>query len=280
MPLAQAISSRFANPVALPGTPAKTPVVLAHGFFGFGNTKLGPLTHKYFYGVEDQLHHAGHPVLVTQVSPTAPIVERAAVLTEQIRGWRKEHPGLRKPILVAHSMGGLDARHALTHLGLTDDVAALATVATPHRGSPVADWVLKHFHPRVRRLGDFVRRHTGFDLRGSVDLTTARAAAFNDATPNVAGFPYYSVAAVREREHTFPGLRFGHDLITPVEGANDGLVSRRSARWGTPLDDWACDHTHSRNQLLHEKHPQPTGDVGPLYQRLVDEVARRVNATK
>ena len=45
--------------------------------------------------------------------------------------------------LVGHSMGGLDARYLITHLDPDRRVKSLLTVATPHRGSPMARWFLK-----------------------------------------------------------------------------------------------------------------------------------------
>ncbi|MEM6312716.1 MAG: alpha/beta fold hydrolase [Planctomycetota bacterium] len=267
---------RFRTPFELAGSADRVPVVLAHGFLGSGNTRLGPISHRYFYGVENTINDREHPVLVTRVSSTGPIRERAATLAEQIKAWTATLDNKRKPIVVAHSMGGLDTRFALTHLGLAEHVDALATVATPHRGSPFADWAMAKFSPRLRAVGNFLRKRTGIDLRGSDELTNAYAEVFNEQTPDVPGVAYFSIAAVRERAHTFPGLRFSHDIITRAEGENDGLVSRWSAKWGTFLGDWACDHTHSRNQRFREKHPEPTGDVGPLYQRLVDDVVAAI----
>ena len=42
---------------------------------------------------------------------------------------------------LAHSMGGLDCRHLITHIKPSDYVPlSLTTIATPHRGSPFMDW--------------------------------------------------------------------------------------------------------------------------------------------
>lgn len=42
---------------------------------------------------------------------------------------------------LAHSMGGLDCRHLITHVKPTEyRPASLLTVCTPHRGSPFMDW--------------------------------------------------------------------------------------------------------------------------------------------
>ncbi|KAI6166632.1 lipase [Pisolithus thermaeus] len=42
---------------------------------------------------------------------------------------------------MAHSMGGLDCRHLITHIKPTDYVPlSLTSISTPHRGSPFMDW--------------------------------------------------------------------------------------------------------------------------------------------
>ena len=42
---------------------------------------------------------------------------------------------------LAHSMGGLDCRHLISHIKPTDYVPlSLTTISTPHRGSPFMDW--------------------------------------------------------------------------------------------------------------------------------------------
>lgn len=45
--------------------------------------------------------------------------------------------------IIAHSMGGLDSRYLITHLGGSHRIASLTTIATPHFGSPIADVVHK-----------------------------------------------------------------------------------------------------------------------------------------
>ena len=42
---------------------------------------------------------------------------------------------------MAHSMGGLDCRHLITHVQPSDYTPlSLTTISTPHRGSPFMDW--------------------------------------------------------------------------------------------------------------------------------------------
>src|SRR5580658_8847759 len=54
--------------------------------------------------------------------------------------------------IIAHSMGGLDARCLLAQnlAGLAGRVVSLSTISTPHHGSPVADMLVGDF------LGEFV----------------------------------------------------------------------------------------------------------------------------
>jgi len=47
-------------------------------------------------------------------------------------------PG-KKVNVIGHSMGGIDARVAIARFGAAERVASLTTVASPHRGTPLAD---------------------------------------------------------------------------------------------------------------------------------------------
>ena len=69
-----------------------------------------------------------------------------------------------KVILMGHSMGGLDARYAVSKLGMDRHVAAVVTISTPHRGSPFADWVLENLGRKMRgmQLANFL----GLDFSG------------------------------------------------------------------------------------------------------------------
>ena len=69
---------------------------------------------------------------------------RAAELRAQILRWTDG------PVnLVAHSMGGLDARYLITHLNMAEQVRSLTTVSTPHRGTYLVDWFFQNYNQRV-----------------------------------------------------------------------------------------------------------------------------------
>jgi len=79
----------------------------------------------------------GAEVIVTAVPGTGSIASRAEQLDRflQIKAFGR---GIN---FMAHSMGGLDCRHLITHLKPADYTPlSLTTIATPHRGSPFMDW--------------------------------------------------------------------------------------------------------------------------------------------
>src|SRR6186997_1577609 len=59
---------------------AKLPILLHHGLFGIGQFSIGPLSFKYFPGIDRALVNQGHPVFMSTVHPTGSIATRAAQL--------------------------------------------------------------------------------------------------------------------------------------------------------------------------------------------------------
>ena len=131
-------------------------------------------------------------------------------------------------------MGGLDARHMISTLRPTAfEVKSLTTVATPHRGSSFADYVLEHIGPQ--RLPRVYRAMAvlGLDSGAFSQLTRAYMRdSFNPSTPDVDGVRYFSYGAVLVKPGLFSMFRLPHRIIEQEEGPNDGLVSVESSRWG------------------------------------------------
>jgi triacylglycerol lipase len=124
--------------------PPRYPVVLAHGLLGFSELPLGTLgSISYWNGISPAFSAHSITHVTTSVPPTHSIQDRAAVLARAILDKARDTP----INIVAHSMGGLDARYMISCLkphGV--DVRSLVTVATPHRGSAFADYVLGGLH--------------------------------------------------------------------------------------------------------------------------------------
>ncbi len=176
---------------------------------------------------------------------------------------------------MAHSMGGLDARYAVAKLGLDAHVRAIVTITTPHRGSPFADWVVRHLG---RRLGGFeLCRRLGLDFQGISDLTTESCATFNDEVPDVPGVGYFSVSAARPWTRIAPFALPAYRVVYNAEGDNDGLVSVRSSTWGRHLGTWPADHWHTINHRFLPEGRNGTGDIAP---RWVEALRRVVNGVE
>ena len=257
-----------------------TPVVLAHGILGVGDVGVGPVRFSYFHKIDRAIIARGHPIIVPRVHPTGGVATRAAQLKQKtLRGLddlerRGKLPNNGKCVVIAHSMGGLDARYMLSHLGMASRVAALVTVTTPHRGSPFADWTQRHVDSRF----GFAARASAFglDMRAWADLTRAGCARFNETTPDADGVFYASVGAGRPLLRTTPILMAPHRIISAVEGPNDGLVSVTSAKWGEDWGVWAADHLHTINKrFVYETRGDRTGDITPKYLELLDKLAAR-----
>ena len=243
------------------------PIVLHHGLFGFGDFKLGPLQMSYFRGIDTALAARGHRLIVPKVHPTGSIALRAGqlkkILLEQNHG--------QKVIIIAHSMGGLDARHMIAHLGMADRVAALVTISTPHRGSPYADWALKNVANRIGLLQFMKSLH--IDSGAFADLTTERCHRFNEVTPNSPQVKYYSISASRPWTRVPLWAIHAWRVVNAAEGPNDGLVSISSAIWGQHLATWPADHWHTINKRFVLELDHKTGDIVPYYLRMLDQIS-------
>jgi triacylglycerol lipase len=244
------------------------PIVFCHGMLALSTLRMQlPKELNYFTPLGDFLRERGFRVLFPQVSPTSGVAERARQLREQVRAWTDE------PInIIAHSMGGLDARHLITHLGMSAQIRTLTTIATPHHGTYLADWFCAAYGQRVPLLTAF--RALGVNMDGFRDCRLAACRAFNAATPNVPGVRYFSHGGEVSPARISPALRRAWNLLTPVEGPNDGMVSVTSARWGEYLGTLHADHfAQTPDAVL--LHPSEDFDSLGFYARLVEDLARR-----
>jgi triacylglycerol lipase len=246
------------------------PIVLQHGLFGFGELEIGKLKLSYFHKIDRALKERGHPIIVSRVHPTGPIELRATQLKETILKQLEIQKLTERVVILAHSMGGLDARYMICKLGMADKVAALVTLTTPHRGSPYADWCLKNLGRRLKGLK--LMQLLGVDVRALSDLTIESCKRFNDDICDDAGVKYYSISASRPWHRIPAFLMHSHSLIQDLEGDNDGLVSVASAQWGQHLETWPADHLHVINKRLVPEIKKPTGSIVPYYLKMLDRV--------
>jgi triacylglycerol lipase len=257
-------------------TGAMLPVVLHHGFLGTDELRLGPLRLGYYRGIDRAIARRGYPVIVTRVHPSSSIEVRARQLKESLLRQLEPINRLRgqrqKVILVGHSMGGLDARYAVAKLGLADVVAAVVTISTPHRGSPMADWVVRHLGQRLGGIG--LANLLRVDLRAVLDLTTRRCARFNTAVADVEGVAYFSISTSAPWKRIPAFALSSWAIVRAAEGDNDGLVSPASATWGTHLCTWPMNHWQAINHGPLLKWRNEVGQVSEYWLAMLDRVER------
>jgi triacylglycerol lipase len=243
-------------------------IVLAHGFLGF--RKIFGI--EYFNGLKAYLE-ANLPVsvLVTEVDPDNGIEVRGEELRRQFLAALGELPpsteeerrvantldARQKTHLLAHSMGGLDSRFMLSPANpshVAARVASLTTIATPHRGSPIANVIaaklgrngfslFKKFEKkRFRKMIE----HLGISLDGLHDLTMEACERFNQKYIDHPNVRYFSIAGQGRAEGrpTAKLLYPTYKYIKKKTGeSNDGLVTVASARWGEfDSNLWPADH--------------------------------------
>ncbi|KAI1428585.1 Alpha/Beta hydrolase protein [Xylaria sp. FL1777] len=212
----------------------KFPIVLAHGLLGFAELRLTPgwLPPVYYWrGITEALRANDVHVITTTVPPSGSIEKRAEKLAQGIA----DATGGREVNIIAHSMGGLDARYMISHLHPANvAVRSLVTVASPHHGSSFADFLIheigKDHLPRIYKLLDRV----GMETDAFEQLTTTYMINdFNPRTPDDPQVSYFSYGAMMNRPPLLSPFRQSHGVISRFEGPNDGLVSVASSQWGS-----------------------------------------------
>lgn len=255
-------------------TKTRYPIVLAHGLTGFRQL-FGVV--DYFFGIPSDLTAGGARVFVTQVSAAGSAEERGEQLLQQIE-FIAASTGAGKVNLIGHSEGGLDARYVM---GVRPDlIASLTTVATPHLGADLADFLADNITPGGfnetvlaafgNSLGTIIDLLTGTsepqDAIGALhSLSSAGATVFNrrfpaglaatrcGATPTSAnGIQLFSWAGSSVLTNIF-------DISDPALGlaslfyseSSDGLVGRCSSHFGKVVrDDFSMNHLDEVNQLF------------------------------
>jgi triacylglycerol lipase len=255
-------------------TKTKYPIVLAHGLSGFRQL-FGVV--DYFFGIPSDLQSGGAKVFVTQVSAFASSEARGEQLLRQIE-FIAASTGAGKVNLIGHSQGGLDARYVMAVR--PDLIASLTTVATPHLGADLADFLVDNLTPGgfnetvlaalANSLGTVLSLLTGTsspqDAIGALHtLSSAGAADFNrkfpaglatarcGATPATSrGIPLFSWAGSSTLTNVFDLSDAPLGLASLFYGEDsDGLVGKCSGHFGKVIrDNFSMNHLDEVNQLF------------------------------
>jgi triacylglycerol lipase len=227
----------------------------------------------------------GHDVRLAVVPPYEAPPARARVLWDAVQEIRRE-TGAARVNLICHSLGGLDCRYLVSPDGLAADlgidpaetagaVASITTVATAHRGTPIADIALglipgedagDALERLAAALGGWLAPQAleqNPHLRQAIAaLGESSAIAFNAAIGDADGVYYQSWAGFSREEPADLAASCAGDLdllagevdqialpLLPAQeliaaraGASDGLCPVDSARWGTFRGCVPADH--------------------------------------
>ncbi len=227
------------------------PVVLMHGFGMLAGLRRGGHLHEAAL----HLRLRGVVAYAPNVASYSTVAVRTAMWMDRLRHILAETEADRLN-LIAHSMGGLDARYLISAMGLHETVASLVTVSTPHRGTAVAEIMLQQPRRLRQWVADFANwmgakalEDTDADadlLQALTELSPAHLReAFNPSVPDHPAVRYWSYAAAAGKgteTPVNPFLKISNGLLYEREGLNDGLVSVESARWGVFLGTLGADH--------------------------------------
>lgn len=222
------------------GTKAATkyPIVLSHGMGA--NAEVMGIT-DYWGSIPKKMRENGAQVFITSGNPMQSKEYKAIEWKAKVKEVLAL-TGAKKINLIGHSDGGLYTRYAITNLGMAPYVASYTSMSSPHRGSPVADAIMNFgestgLTSAIAGLLDLVYVMLGVSgtdcaANGFQETTGWMKTVFNPNVPDMAGVYYQSYGSDCK---TAIGAQIMLPLwlaIKPVEGANDGLVSVSSAKWG------------------------------------------------
>ncbi|NOX37112.1 MAG: hypothetical protein GXO78_06190 [Calditrichaeota bacterium] len=249
------------------------PIVLAHGIarpdylidsvvrtLNLSIYDFGLLSDRfhYFRGIASFLRKHGFRVYHSRVSFAADVETRARDLKQEIFRILEE-TGAPRVHIIAHSMGGLDARYMIVQEDMAPYVASLTTIGTPHFGTPIADYVLSI---GMDRLIDAFKLFINFE--GISSVTTYNVQRFNELARHqeaINSVVYQTYSSYQDRERVFFIFQKSWDLIYEKEGPNDGLVSVNSQRWVERLigDDGTVKHIVQREFPFKADHLEQVG---------------------
>ncbi len=245
-------------------TPRKQVFIFVHGILGFdelGLPALG-LSFRYFRGLAPSLQHLPIEAHFPALPPVGSVAERAQVLADYID--RLEVDAVH---LIAHSMGGLDSRYVISKLDPQQRIRSLTTVATPHQGSPLADWIVDGRGVTTALL----RRFLGDGIKA---LTTDACRRFNEQVKDRPDVDYSSYAGVRPLNEMPPWYRPWTRRVGERQGDNDSQVAVTSARWGEFIEQLRADHLEMAGWSLAFKKAaikRPFDHIR-FYHRLIEKI--------
>jgi triacylglycerol esterase/lipase EstA (alpha/beta hydrolase family) len=210
------------------------PIVLLHGL---GYRDDMPLLASWGR-IPETLGRAGASVFLGGLDAFNSHEHNATILKERIFSILADN-GAEKVNIIAHSKGGIEARHMISRLGMAATVASLTTVCTPHLGTCMADIALRLIPCEdsfifgavdlfAAILGDRVP-----DSAAAIrELSRPFMTEFNRHMPDAPEVYYQSFGTMMHSPLDDPFYMLSQPMIAKYEGPNDGMVTTTSCQWG------------------------------------------------
>lgn len=198
----------------------------------------------------DTLKKRGIEYVPFELGKVGTVMERAAKLQGFLAEVLAKNPDFRCHVF-AYSMGGPVARYTYHHLSvnlkkggkipLRNVMASISTFSSPHRGTPLAEW-LKRYSPKYA---------AGMDDLSEADMRKYNDPAFPETySPEPKEIPAYSYQTfIKSREEGDDFLaKIGFQLITTIHNdrgqdpTNDGVVPTMSMAFGEVLGRLNASH--------------------------------------
>ncbi len=212
----------------------KYPIILAHGIM------LKDILHfKAFGKIEKILREAGYTVYTSDHDGMGTIANNAEQMKSFILNVLARE-GVEKVNIVAHSKGGLDALYMIDRLLMSEYVASVTFLCTPHKGSVMASKL--YDLPKIIRnplawwldlvyrvAGD--KRPNSLEVCRSLQLTPTSVLECFDIHDGIY-MQSYSSELLKSKDDFVMGIPL---LISKrFEGKpSDGMVSVESSQYGT-----------------------------------------------
>lgn len=213
----------------------KYPILLVHGIAFRDDVPFM----KYWSKIPKKLEQQGAKVYLAHQNAFNSHIENALLIRERLIEILDE-TGSEKVNIIAHSKGGVEARYMISRLGMADKVASLTTLATPHRGSALADTIFtflerKNLTNKVLRIANKYARLMGDKnpdvFLAGTELTVEYMPYFNQSVPDIPTVYYQSYGGVVNNDYPAWHIRIQQKLMQKAEGDNDCIVSKNSYQW-------------------------------------------------
>lgn len=263
----------------------KYPVLLVHGM-GFRDSKRL----NYWGRIPAKLEESGCVVYYGNQDSNGTVESNGAFLAKRIKEILEE-TGAEKVNVVAHSKGGLDMRYAISSLQMSDYVASLTTISTPHHGSLTVDRLLKlpDFLVKIAAgCGDIWMRICGDKNPDTYAVfrifTTQAAEEFNRKNPDAPGVYYQSYAFIMRHAWSDIFMFVPNMVVYMFEGPNDGLLAPRAVMWtnfrgvitsnsGRGISH--CDEVDLRRRRFTKKPGDGISDITDFYADIAADLRER-----